>query len=141
MKITNPEIKVALFASDDVIATSLALGPLSGTVGTFYIPTGQYGGSYTGTAGNYIEFSGTLGSYSGGAYNITGIYGAKGGVDEDVDTIQNVVDGKIYFPELAGYGIPADELAPIAQHLYDAYSYGDGNYYTNGVSYYESHWQ
>ena len=139
MKIATPELKVVRFVSEDVIATSAMLGPLSGTNGLFYIAAGDYSGSYSGT-GNYVEFSGTFGSYNGSAYEITGIYGAKAGVDDDKANLDSVSGGNVYFADM-GVTVPASFLAPIAQQTYDAYSYGGGSYYTNGISYYESHWQ
>ena len=138
MKITNPEIKVVLFASDDVIATSGMIGALTGQSGLFYIPTSQYtGGSYT---GDYVQFSGTFGNYSGGVYEITGISGATGGVDGDKANLDSIQNGSVYLPDV-GITIPASVFENIAKQTYDAYSYGNGTYYTNGVSYYEQHWQ
>ena len=140
MKITNAELKFMSFSSEDVIATSGMPGPLSGTTGLFYIPSGDYSGSYSGT-GNYVEFSGTFGNYSGGQYEITNIYGAKAGVDDDKANIDSVQNGMVYFADV-GVSVPAEPyIANIAKNAYDAYSYGGGTYYTNGVSYYESHWQ
>ena len=137
MKITNATIEVALFSSEDVIATSLGLGPLSGLTGLFYIPSGQYGdGSLP---GNYVEFGGTLGKYKGGAYNITNIYGAKGNVDEDKAILDSVQNGMV--DTGMGFSIPASVFENIAKQTYDAFSYGDGKYYTNGISYYTAHWQ
>lgn len=134
IKITNPELKVVRFANEDVIATSF--GPLSGTDGLFYIPSGDYSGTYSGT-GNYVEFNGTFSSYSNGVYGISGINGAKDGIDGDRN---NMVTGTVYFPDV-GITLPSSVMANIAKGYYDAYSYGDGQYYTNGVSYYETYYQ
>ena len=139
MRISNPELKVIRFATDDVIASSALLGPLSGQTGLFYIPAGDFGGSYSGT-GNYVQFNGTLGSYSGGAYEITGIYGATAGVDGDKANLDSIQHGQVYMADV-GITLPATVFESIAQQTYDAFSYGNGKYYTNGTSYYESHWQ
>lgn len=131
MKITKTELNVVRFASEDVIATS----GLAGSVWTFYIPASQYtGGSYS---GNYVEFSGTVYPYGSGPYEITDIYGAKGGVDEDRDFLMS---GGTYIPEL-GITLPSTVADNLAKSVYDAYSYGDGRYYTNGASYYEMYRQ
>ena len=140
MKITKPSIKVLRFASDDVIATSaLPMGPLSGTTGLFYIPASSFNGAYSGT-GNYVQFSGILGPYSGGAYEITGITGATAGVDDDKANLDSIQNGGVYLPGV-GITIPASFFEGVARQTYDAYTYGDGKYYTNGISYYETHWQ
>lgn len=135
MKISNPELKVVRFGADDVIATSGLIGALTGTKGSFYIPAGQYtGGSYS---GNYVEFNGTFGNYNGSEYEITGISGAKGGIDGERDEMksgEDVVFGGVTIP-----GVPTMES--FAKQYYDAYSYGGGTYYSNGTSYYEMYWQ
>lgn len=135
MKIAELKLEVVRFASEDVIATSA--GPLTGMNGLFYIPTNSYGGTYSGS-GNYVEFSGTFGQLGGSGYEITGINGAKAGVDGDREGLMS--SNGTYFPEL-GITIPNTAMAPIAQQAYDAFSYGNGQYYTNGVSYYDQYWQ
>ncbi len=137
MKITNPELKVVRFANEDVIATSF--GPLSGTNGLFYIPAGEYSGTYSGT-GNYVEFNGTLGNYSGGKYEITNIYNATADIDPDRSVLVSKQTGMVFMPG-TGTPVPASVLETYAKQGYDAFSYGGGKYYTNGVSYYESYWQ
>ena len=136
MKISNPELKVVRFGADDVIATSGLLGALSGTVGTFYIPAGQYSGSVNEPGGNYVEFNGTFGNYDGSNYAIDNIYGAKGGVDDDRNSL---VSGSTYIPEL-GITLPSTVMENMSKNAYDAYSYG-GGYYSNGQSYYDIYHQ
>ncbi len=138
MKMSSADLQVIRFNSEDVIATS-GMGPLSGTSGMFYIPAADYSGSYSGS-GNFVQFNGTLGSYSGGNYLITNIYGAEAGVDSDKESLESVINGNIVFPDV-GITVPATALEPLARQTYDAFSYGNGQYYTNGVSYYETHWQ
>ena len=136
MKISNPELKVVRFGADDVIATSGLIGALTGTKGSFYIPAGQYtGGTYS---GEYVGFSGTFGDYNGSAYSITGISGAHGESEDDVAGLAS--GGSYTFPDV-GVTVDMSNLAPIAKQFYEAYSYGDGNYYSNGKSYYELYWQ
>lgn len=137
MKITAPKLQVVRFASEDVIATSALLGPLSGKTGTFYIPVGDFGGSYSGS-GSYVEFNGTLGNYTGNGYEITGISGARGVPTSDVDGLKS--GGSYYFPDM-GVTVDMSDMAPIAKQTYEAFSYGNGVYYTNGASYFESYWQ
>ena len=136
MKITAPKLQVVRFASEDVIATSL--GPLSGMTGLFYIPASQYSGTYSGS-GNYIGFNGTLGNYSNGAYEITSINTVETGVDDQKARLESRQSGMVPMPE--GFPMPASFFENLAHQTYDAFSYGNGVYYTNGVSYYESHWQ
>ncbi len=139
MKMQTTELQVVRFAADDVIATS-GLGALSGENGLFYIPASDYTGSYSGT-GNYVAFNGTFGSYNGSAYEITNIYGAEAGIDDDKALLESVTNGMVYFADM-GVSVPADPtMMNIAKNAYDAFSYGNGVYYTNGTSYYESHWQ
>ena len=130
-RLTNPELKVIRFASEDVIATSVLLGK----TGTFYIPSGQYsGGSFS---GNYVEFNGTFNSYSDGVYGISGIYGAKGDVDSDRDVL---ISPPPYYFNDTGVTVAGEFMANMSKNIYDAYSY-DGQYYTNGISYYDTYWQ
>ena len=140
MKITNPELKVVRFANEDVIATSFGpLPSLSGRNGLFYIPAGDYSGTYSGT-GNYVQFNGTFGPYRGGSYEITNINGATADVDPDRSVLVAKQTGIVFMPG-TGTPVPADVLENIAKQGYDAFSYGNGQYYTNGISYYESYWQ
>lgn len=135
MRMAELKLEVVRFASEDVIATSA--GPLTGlTSGLFYIPAGQYAG-YTGSA-SYVQFSGDFGEQSGGNYEIINIRGVSG--DDDDDRAGLMSGGSYTFP---GVGVTVDmsHLAPIAQQAYDAFSYGNGKYYTNGVSYYNQYWQ
>lgn len=133
-RLTNPELKIIRFASEDVIATSL--GPLSGLKGGFYIPSSLYNGGSLG--GNYVEFQGTFGDYDGSAYNITNANGFKADVNNDRDGLTS--GGSYTFPDV-GITVDMSDMAPIAQQYYDAFSYGDGQYYTNGISYYDQYWQ
>ncbi len=140
MKITNTELKFVSFSSEDVIATSGWLpGTLTGQSGFFYVPAAQYSGTYTGT-GDYVEFSGTFGNYNGSAYEITGIYGAKGSVDSDKNHISSKQGDMVYFDD-TGVSVPAFVVANFAKSGYDAYAYGNGQYYTDGVSFYDKYWQ
>lgn len=136
----NLKLDVVRFVNEDVITTSG--GPLSGKSGFFYIPTSQYTGSISGTPSEYVQFWGTLGNYNGSAYVIDDISGAHGGADSDYDVVmaKSYHDGYVWFEEL---GVPVDptDFMPIAQQGYDAFSYGDGVYYTNGLSFYDQYWQ
>lgn len=127
------KLEIVRFAAEDVIATSV----LVGLTGSFYIPTGQYTGAGS-FSGDYVQFSGTFGSYSGGAYEITDVNGAMDGVDSD----RNVLAGgpPYYFPDM-GVTVDSGTMANIAKNFYDAYSYGDGRYYSNGASYYQQYFQ
>lgn len=132
-RLTNPELNVIRFASEDVIATSF--GPLSGLTRSFYIPSSQYNGGSLG--GDYVTFNGTFGDYDGSAYNITN----ASGFTVDVDERDGLTSGGSYtFPDV-GVTVDMSDMAPIAQQYYDAFSYGDGQYYTNGISYYDQYWQ
>lgn len=133
MKISTPEIKVIRFSSEDVIAAS---GSLTGSNGLFYIPSSQYSG-YSGSA-DYVEFSGTIGSKSGVGYLIENIHGAKGDVSDDRAGL--MAGSSYYFPDM-GITVDNSHMAPIAQQSYDAFRYDDGQYYTNGISYYTAYWQ
>ncbi|MBR3144947.1 MAG: hypothetical protein IKF53_03525 [Clostridia bacterium] len=133
----NLKLEVIRFSNEDVIATSAMLGPLSGQLGWFFIPTSQYGDGSLG--GDYVQFGGRFGDYSGGAYNITNIYDVSGNAQGDRAEIGPDADG--YFDET---GVPVflyPTLANVAKETYDAFSYGDGQYYSNGVNYFESYWQ
>jgi len=138
MKLTTPEIQIIRFNSEDVIATSYA-GPLTGTNGLFYIPANNYAGPYSGS-GEYVQFSGTFGNIVGSDYRIDNIYNAQAGIDDDKANLDSVQNGGVYLPDV-GITIPATVFESIAKQTYDAFTYGDGQYYTNGVSYYTSHWQ
>ena len=48
--------------------------------------------------------------------------------------------GSYYFADL-GITVDMSSMAPIAQQYYEAYSYGNGDYYTYGLSYYDRYWQ
>ncbi|HAL63495.1 MAG TPA: hypothetical protein DCO93_03505, partial [Clostridiales bacterium] len=81
-------------------------------------------------------FNGTFGNYDGSNYAIGNISGAEANSDRE-----GLMSGGSYtFPD-AGVTVDMSHLAPIAQQAYDAYSYGDGAYYSNGTSYYELYWQ
>lgn len=132
MKITNPELKVVRFANEDVIATSGILP----TNGQFFIPINQFTGSYSGT-GDYVRFDGSFVNNGSGSYQISNISRAEGYSAEDREGL-HIVNGKFYLPEM-GFWMTANEgFINISKQSYDAFSYGDGNYYTNGVSYYEN---
>lgn len=127
MKISTPEIKVIRFSSEDVIVASSSL---TGVNGLFYSPSSQY-------SSGYVEFNGTIGSYHSGAngYLIGNIYGETDGKDRD-----GLVSGGSYtFPD-EEVTVPPFVMESIAQQSYDAFSY-DGQYYTNGISYYKQYWQ
>ncbi len=131
----NLKLDVIRFSNEDVIATSAMLGPLSGKTGSFYIPSSQYNGGSLG--GEYVTFNGTFGDYTGSGYNITN----ANGFAVDSDERDGLMSGGSYtFPDV-GVTVDMSDLAPIAKQYYDAFSYGDGQYYSNGVSYYESYWQ
>lgn len=132
MRITNPEINIILFSNEDVIATS-GITPLSGY---FYIPTAQFQDPYTGS-GEYVGFSGTY-LPSGSRYVISSISGAVAQSSEN-ERDGAMSGGSYYFPDL-GVTVDMSSMEPIARRTYDAY-YENGNYYTNGVSYYEQYWQ
>lgn len=137
MKISNPEVEVKLFSSEDVIATS-APGPLTGMTGLFYIPASQVsGGPYS---GNYVQVSGQFGNDIGGAYKITNITSIEDNVDADKANLDSIQNGNVYLPDV-GITIPASLFENIAHQTYDAFSFADGQYATFGVSYYELHWQ
>ena len=132
MKITNTELNVVRFASEDVIATS----GLVGKVWQFFIPSSQYGDGTM--SGEYVMFNGTVYPYGSGPYEITNIYDVQANADNDRN---GMMTGTIYIPEY-GITLPSTALDPIAKQTYDAYSYGDGKYYTNGgASYYEMYRQ
>ena len=125
MKMSNPELKVVRFGSDDVIATSL-----------FYLAAGQFAG-YEGSS-PYVEFEGVMRPNGDGTYQITNITHTAG---VDQDTVDGVTSGgSIYLPEF-GITIPATAMEPIAQQTYDAYAYSEGTYYTHGATYHELYWQ
>lgn len=136
MKITNPELKVVRFDNEDVIATSI--GPLTGTSGMFFIPSSQYGDGSL--AGNYVYFNGKLGDYSDGSYTITDISGAYGNADSD----RNFFIPPAGYFENEGVTLKPEDMYLIqlwGSKTYDAFSYGNGQYYTSGVSYYENYFQ
>ena len=128
------KLEVVHFANEDVIATSA--GPLTGKSGSFYIPSGQYNSGALG--GNYVQFNGTFGDYSAGGYNITNISGAAVESGDERDGLMS--GGSYYFPDVK-ITVDMSDLAPIAKQYYDAFSYSNGQYYSNGVSYYEQYWQ
>lgn len=130
MQISTPEIKVIRFSSEDVIAAS-------GGPRLFYIPSSEYSSGYSGS-GDYVEFNGTIGSQSAVGYLIENIYGAKGVDSFYVDKLKS--GGTVYFPG-TGITVDASAMAPIAQQGYDAFRYDDGQYYTNGISYYTQYWK
>ncbi|MBR0466314.1 MAG: hypothetical protein IJJ40_02325 [Clostridia bacterium] len=137
----NLKLEVIRFSNEDVIATSAigggigggSVASLTGKKGGFYIPSSQYNGGSLG--GEYVTFQGTFGDFDGSAYNIIDPYGFAVDVDER--------DGLMSGGSVVFYGVTIDmsDMAPIAKQYYDAFSYGDGQYYSNGVSYYESYWQ
>ena len=126
MKISTPEIKVIRFSSEDVIVASGA------AIRSFYIPSNQYSGSSF--SSEFVEFSGTIGSLSGNGYLIENVSGAKAADSEERDGLMS--GGSVSF-----YGVTIDmsDMAPVARQYYDAFSY-DGQYYTNGRSYYDQYW-
>ena len=130
MKISTPEIKVIRFSSEDVIVAS---GPVIGSSGLFFIPSSEYTG-YSGSS-KYVEFNGTIGSQSSVGYLIENIYAVD---DADPDDRAAVMSGGSYWT--IGVLIPADVMETMAQNTYDAFSY-NGQYYTNGESYYNQYWQ
>ena len=128
MKISTPEIKVIRFSSEDVIVASGAV------TRSFYIPSKQYSG-YSGSS-DFVEFYGTIGSHSGVGYLIENVSGAK---DADSGEREGLMSGgSHYFPDVE-VTIPMPDMAPVAKQYYDAFSY-DGQYYTNGISYYDQYW-
>lgn len=124
MKISTPEIKVIRFSSEDVIVASSSL---TGVYGSFYIPSSQY-------SSGYGEFNGTIGRKSDVGYLIENVSGAKAADPEEREGIMS--GGSVTF---GGVTVPMPDMAPIAQQYYDAFSY-DGQYYTNGKSYYDQYW-
>ena len=126
MKISTPEIKVIRFSSEDVIVASGAV------TGSFYIPSSQYSG-YSGSS-EYVEFNGTIGSQSDRGYLIENVSGAKGADPEEMEGLMS--GGSVTF---MGVTVDMSHMAPIAKQYYDAFSY-DGQYYTNGRSYYDQYW-
>lgn len=133
MMFMKPEIEIVRFSSEDVIATSgLVL-----TNGVFYIPSANYNNGALGGSG-YVQFSGSYGAFNSaaGGYLISNISGAK--LDYVDDRAGLMSGGSYYFPDV-GVTVDMSDLAPIAQQAYDAYSY-NGDYYTNGVSYYNTYW-
>ena len=136
MQITNAEFKVIRFSNEDVITTSNFAGPLSGKTGLFYIPSSQYQGGALG--GDYVAFNGTLGNYDGSAYRIDNPYGFYADTSDERSGL--TAGGTIYIPEL-GITVPSTTMKPLAETAYDAFTYDNGTYYTNGVSYYDQYWQ
>ena len=135
MKITNAEINVIRFSSEDVIATS-GPGPLSGTTisGGFYLPVGDVFHGASGTFGNY---STSLGAYQLLDYSETGEILNQADIDRLILASQNptgMIDSGM------GYPIPASVYANIAKNTYPIYSYNNG-YYTIGKTYYETYSQ
>lgn len=130
-RLTNPELNVIRFASEDVIATSALLG-LSRS---FFIPSSQYSGSSF--SSDYVEFYGTFSSYNDGIYGISNISGAKAADNDEMDQLKS--GGAVV---VHGVTLPVNPtMKTMANQYYDAYSYGDGQYYTNGISYYDTYWQ
>lgn len=125
MKISTPEIKVIRFSSEDVIVASSSL---TGVYGSFYIPSSQY-------SSGYGEFNGTIGSQSDRGYLIENVSGAKGADPEEMEGLMS--GGSVTF--MGGVTVDMSHMAPIAKQYYDAFSY-DGQYYTNGRSYYDQYW-
>lgn len=129
MKISDFEIKVVRFSSDDVIATSL-----------YYAPAAAFnsvtGGSFTSA---YVEFEGTMTGYDSdaGGWYVANPRGAKAASDDDMDGLKS--GGTIYLPDV-GITIPSTVMEPIAQQAYDSYEY-NGGLYTKGATYYEAYWQ
>ena len=127
------KLDVVRFANEDVIATSAGL--LTGKYASFFIPSAQYNNGALG--GDYVQFNGTFGEYSAGNYNITNVHGAA--VDSENERADLSSGGSVV---VHGVTIPASpEMETFAKQYYDAFSYGDGLYYTNGVSYYDQYWQ
>lgn len=136
MKITNAELKVIRFASEDVIATSGWFdGPLTGkTNGFFNINTGD----------GYYQFGGTVGQYNGSVYQINGISNYHSIPASDIAPLTagpngTEGNGMSYFSDV-GVTLPASILTNSAQNGYEA-TYSNGTYYTDGLSYYENYWQ
>ena len=129
MKITNFELEVVRFSSDDVIATSL-----------YYAPAAAYNAA-TGASfsSDYVEFEGSMTAYdsaAGGWYISPHSY-AQAADPDDVDGLKS--GGSHYIPEV-GITIDMSSMAPLAQQAYDAYGY-EGGLYTKGATFYESYWQ
>ena len=124
MKISTPEIKVIRFSSEDVIVASSSL---TGVYGSFYIPSSQY-------SSGYGEFNGTIGSHSDRGYLIENVSGAKAADSDERDGLMSGGSGSF-----VGVPIPASVMESMARQYYDAFSY-DGQYYTNGISYYDQYW-
>ncbi len=131
------KLEVIRFANEDVIATSSLIGALTGKPGSFYMPTSQYSGGALG--GDYVYFNGTFGNYDGNVYNITSPYGFVSDTESNRAALAPG-GGDYTFPD-EGVTVPGSILGNIAKQHYDAFSYSDGQYYSNGVSYYESYWQ
>ena len=127
MKISEPELKIIRFCSDDVIATS-----------QFFLTAGQFDG-YSG-AEPYVRFDGTMRPNNDGTYRITGIHGVEGASVNDYELVTS--NGDMYFPE-TGITIPGSNPfgANMARQTYDAYRYDEGTYYSHGASYYELYFQ
>ena len=128
MKISTPEIKVIRFSSEDVIVASGAV------TRSFYIPSSEYSG-YSGSS-DFVEFYGTIGSQSGVGYLIENISGVKDANSEERDGLMS--GGSYYLPDV-GITVHDSSMAPIAKQYYDAFSF-DGQYYTNGSSYFDKYW-
>ncbi len=112
-RLTNPELKVIRFASEDVIATSL-----------YYATSAAFNAAQgTNFTSDYVMFNGSM-RYDGdlGAYLISDIKAPTASSAED----------KVFFS--GGYIPEAGITLPPHGNGYDAYEY-NGGLYTNGVSY------
>ncbi|MBO4693395.1 MAG: hypothetical protein J5659_03255 [Clostridia bacterium] len=128
-RLTNPELKVIRFASEDVIATSL-----------YYAPSAAFnainGTSFT---SDFVEFEGSMTSYdpAAGGYSVSNIYNVKAANNDDIDGLKS---GGSWVVPGVGITIDMSSMAPVARQSYNAYSY-EGGLYTNGVTYYDTYWQ
>lgn len=129
MKITNAELKVVRFNSEDVIATSL-----------YYMPSAAFNAlAGTDYSSDYVQFEGIMTGYDPDAsgWAITNIGAVSAADTDEMDGLKS--GGSFYFPDV-GITIPMSHMAPLAQQAYEAYSYNDG-YYTKGATFYETYWQ
>ena len=131
MKISNAELKVVRFNSEDVIATSRYFMSAAAF-------ESLYGLGLTGT--DYVSFTGSMTSYDdvAGGWSVTP--NLSSAAEYDNEEMEGVMSGgDFYFAEL-GVWVHSDAMANIAKQHYDAYSY-EGGLYTKGATYYETYWQ